>query len=81
MCCLNKLNSVVPIEIEELCSKLDEVRTFDAKHRLFEKHTPLILKAIEKVRATRVVVTPKLGGVTRWCVDKFTCMDFLSKNT
>ena len=41
---------------------------------------PKLISALQVARETEGVETPKLGGVTRWCQDKFTCMQFLAKN-
>ena len=79
--CLEKLKEVSPDMSNSLIATLScNVTSWYEKHRQLLAQGPKLISALQVARETEGVETPKLGGVTRWCQDKFTCMQFLAKN-
>eukprot|EP00760_Papus_ankaliazontas_P031320 PhM_4_TR5236/c4_g1_i1/m.769 len=67
---LEKYNMPV---VTALQSVLASTATIEAKHSEVVESIPQISAACrsQKVVVPACVTSPKLGGVTRWCVDKF----------
>ena len=45
-----------------------------------QEHGGAVLSALDRASKSQDIETPKLGGVTRWCQDKFVTMEFIANN-
>ena len=73
------LKPVVGESADLLLSELNNPDNTKEKHEILIKHGAQISEALNISRANRAVETPKLGGVTRWVLDKFVSISFLVK--
>ena len=75
------LKTVIPSESESLLEKLSvSALTWDEKCSILQEHGGAVLAALDRASKSQGVETPKLGGVTRWCQDKFVAMEFIANN-
>ena len=63
---------------QKLQDELSINSSMEEKHDTLCKALPSLRMELEEAKRERVRTTPKLGGVTRWIADKFTCIEYIS---